>query len=157
MKKLVLLFAGLSLFVATGCKNDDDTPMEYPLVGLWQPLKEVVTTVEVGQDPVSDLITYSDCQKQSRWRFTTDVSGKRTDWGDTATPGVCDIKSDRNFSYTYDKGGKTVQIKYQGTVEPSTGTVATLNETTLNLAVRENTANPKIYKTRTYTFKRIPQ
>jgi hypothetical protein len=25
MKKLALLFAGLSLFVATGCNNDNDT------------------------------------------------------------------------------------------------------------------------------------
>ncbi|MET3537425.1 lipocalin family protein [Chryseobacterium limigenitum] len=157
MKKLALLFAGLSLFVATGCNNDDDTPAEAPLVGVWQPLKEVITTIETGEQPISDLITYTDCQKQSRWRFNTEVVGKRTEWNDTATPGQCAISSDRNFNYTYDKGEKTIQIKYQGTVEPSNGKIITLNETTLNLSIREETSDPTVYKTRTYTFKRIPQ
>ncbi|KFF10760.1 lipocalin family protein [Chryseobacterium soli] len=158
MKKLALLFAGLSLFIATGCNKDDDTTVEYPLVGVWQPLKEVVTTIETGEQPVSDLITYSDCQKQSRWTFNPEATGKRTEWGDSTTPGQCAALSpDRTFTYTYDKSGKTVQIKYQGTVEPSNGSITTLNETTLNLAIRENTADPSVYKTRTYTFKRIPQ
>ena len=57
MKKLALLFAGLSLFAATGCSDNNDTVLEAPLVGTWQPLKEVVTTVEVGEDPVSNTKT----------------------------------------------------------------------------------------------------
>lgn len=157
MKKLALLFAGLSLFVATGCNNDNDNETEYPLVGVWQPYKEVVTTVETGETPVSDEITYTTCQKDSRWRFNTETVGKRTDWGDSATPGQCAISSDRNFTYTYDKSAKTVIIKYQGIVEPASGKIVTLNETTLNLAIRENTENPNVFKTRTYTMKRIPQ
>lgn len=157
MKKLALLFAGLSLFVATGCNDDKDPVMEAPIVGVWQPLKEVVTTVEVNEQPVSDVITYSTCQKESRWRFNTDVLGKRTDWGDTATSGQCAIVSDKNFTYTYDKSSKSVQIKYQGIVEPVTAKVVTLDDTTLNLAVREETQDPTVFKTRTYTFKRIPQ
>uniref|UniRef100_A0AAU6WR14 Lipocalin-like domain-containing protein n=2 Tax=Chryseobacterium TaxID=59732 RepID=A0AAU6WR14_9FLAO len=40
MKKLALLFAGLSLFVATGCNNDTTEVMEAPLVGVWQPVKK---------------------------------------------------------------------------------------------------------------------
>jgi len=157
MKKLALLFAGLSLFVATGCNDDGDNKMEYPLVGVWQPLKEVVTTVETGEEPVSDLITYTDCQKESRWRFNTEASGKRTDWDFIGVTPQCAIQSDRNFTYTYDKSAKTVVIKYQGTVEPSNAKVVTLDDVTLNLAVREETQDPTVYKTRTYTFKRIPQ
>ncbi|PQA92336.1 hypothetical protein B0A69_14910 [Chryseobacterium shigense] len=158
MKKLALLFAGLSLFVATGCNDDGDNTMEYPLVGVWQPLKEVVTTVEVGEEPVSDLITYTDCEKESRWRFNTEASGKRTRNGDigTTTP-QCTIISDQNFTYTYDRSAKTVVIKYQGIVEPSNGKIITLNDTTLNLSVREETQDPTVYKTRTYTMRRIPQ
>lgn len=157
MKKLALLFAGLSLLVATGCKNDDDTVVEYPLIGVWQPVKEVITTIQTGQQPVSDMITYSDCQKESRWRFNTETAGKRTNSVDSGTPGVCSIESERNFTYAYDKVGKTVQIKYQGIVEPSNANVVTLDATTLNLAVRENTSDPNVYSTRTYTFKRMLQ
>jgi len=157
MKKLALLFAGLSLFVATGCNDDGDNTMEYPLVGVWQPLKEVVTTVEVGEDPVSDLITYNDCQKESRWRFNSEAAGKRTEWDFIGATPQCAISSDRNFTYTYDRSAKTVVIKYQGTVEPSNGKIITLDDTTLNLSVREETQDPTVYKTRTYTMKRIPQ
>lgn len=156
MKKLALLFAGLSLFVATGCNDDDETPMEYPLTGVWQPLKEVVTVIPTGGGGVSDEITYSACQKDSRWRFNTETIGKRTDWGDTATPGMCTITSDRNFTYTYDKSSKAIQIKYQGTVMPDKGKVTLLNETTLNLTI-ENTTDPLKYQSVTYTMKRIPQ
>lgn len=157
MKKLALLFAGLSLFVATGCTKDDDEVVLSPIRGVWQPLKEVVTTIQTGQQPISDVITYSDCQKESRWRFNTDALGQRIEWNDVATPGVCAISSSQNFNYVYDSSAKTIQIKYQGTVEPSNGKVVTLNETTLNLAIREETSDPTVYKTRTYTFKRIPQ
>ncbi|MGG5210723.1 lipocalin family protein [Chryseobacterium sp. MIQD13] len=156
MKKLALLFAGLSLFVATGC-NDDDKEMEYPLVGVWQPLKEVVTTVETGEEPVSDLITYTDCEKESRWRFTSDATGKLTKNGEIGTTPQCTILSDQNFTYTYDRSAKTIVIKYQGTVEPANGKIITLDETTLNLAIREETQDPTVYKTRTFTMRRIPQ
>lgn len=157
MKKLALLFTGLSLLVATGCNDDNDNVMEAPLVGVWQPIKEVVTTVEVDEQPVSDVITYSTCQKESRWRFNTDVKGKRTDWDENVTTGQCAIVSDKNFTYTYDKDSKAVQIKYQGIVEPSNAKVISLDDTTLNLAVREETQDPTVFKTRTYTFKRIVQ
>lgn len=157
MKKLALLFAGLSLFVATGCNDDDGNTMEAPLVGVWQPLKEVVTTVEVGEDPVSDLITYTDCQKEGRWRFNTEVSGKRTKNDEMGTTPQCTIVSDQNFTYTYDKSAKTVVLKFQGIVEPVNGKVVTLDDATLNLALREETQDPTVYKTRTITMRRIPQ
>ncbi|CEJ70813.1 MULTISPECIES: lipocalin-like domain-containing protein [Chryseobacterium] len=156
MKKLALLFAGLSLFVATGC-NDDDKEMEYPLVGVWQPLKEVVTTVETGEDPVSDLITYTDCQKEGRWRFNSEATGKVTTNGEIGTTPQCTILSDQNFTYTYDRSAKTIVIKFQGIVEPSNGKIITLDDTTLNLSLREETQDPTVYKTRTYTMRRIPQ
>lgn len=157
MKKLALLFAGLSLFAATGCTVESDTVRESPLVGSWRPLKEVVTTVEVGEDPVSNTITYTDCQKQSRWWFSVESKGTRTNWGDTATPGQCAILSDIKFNYTYDKDAKTVQMKIQGVVEPVNAKVVTLDDTTLNLAVREETQDPTVFQTRTYTFQRITQ
>ncbi|WP_370897612.1 lipocalin family protein [Chryseobacterium gossypii] len=155
MKKLALLFAGLSLFVATGCNDDDDTTIEYPLVGTWQPIKEVITTVSADGSGVSDEITYTDCQKESRWIFNEGNTGKRTDKGDSATPGQCDTTFDRNFTYAYDKAAKTVQIKYQGIVEPDNGKVTTLNETTLNLTI-EDTTDPNEYHSTTYTLKRVP-
>nr|WP_315025891.1 lipocalin family protein [uncultured Chryseobacterium sp.] len=156
MKKLLLLFAGVLLFVATGCNNDNDNVRESPLVGLWQPLKEVVTTVKTGEQPISDQITYTDCQKQSRWWFSTETTGKKIDVTEPTTPGgLCNILPDKNFTYTYDKGGKTVVMKFQGIVEPVTGKVVTLNDTTLNLSVREETQDPAVFKTRTYTFKRV--
>lgn len=157
MKKLALLFAGLSLLVATGCSNDNDNVLEAPLVGTWQPIKEVVTTVEVGEDPVSNTITYTDCQKQSRWWFGVDYKGGKKTSGDTATPGTCAVLSDKKFNYTYDKDAKAVQMKIQGVVEPENAKVVTLDDKTLNLAVREETQDPTVFQTRTYTFKRVVQ
>ncbi len=157
MKKLALLFAGLSLFAATGCNNDDDTTMEYPIIGTWQPTKVVVTTVAVGEDPVSDAITFdSNCQKTSRWVFAAEGSGKRTDNGEGTSPGTCQPTFDRTFSYTYDKDTKAIQIKYQGIVEADKGSVVTLNDTTLNIKI-EDTSDPTEYQSKTYTLKRIPQ
>lgn len=155
MKKLALLFTGLSLCIATGCNDDNDNVREAPLVGTWQPLKEVVTTVEVGEQPVSDQITYTDCQKESRWWFSTETTGKRIDVTEPAAPGPCNTLPEKKFTYTYDQGGKSVQMKYQGIVEPVTAKVVTLDDTTLNLAVREETQDPAVFKTRTYTFKRV--
>lgn len=157
MKKLALLFAGLSLFVATGCNDDDNnTTIEYPIVGTWQPTKEVVTTIPVGGGGVSDEITYTTCQKEGRWVFAEGGTGKRTNKGDSATPGQCDTTFERNFTYTYDKSSKAIQIKYQGIVTPDKGKVMTLNETTLNLTI-EDTTDPNEYHSVTYTLKRIPQ
>jgi hypothetical protein len=156
MKKLALLFAGLSLFVATGCNDDDNNTIEYPLVGTWQPIKEVDTTIPTGGGGFSDEITYSDCQKQSRWVFMDGTGGKRTDMGDGTTPGQCTTGFDRTFTYMYDKAGKTVQIKYQGIVDPSNGIITTLNDTTLNLKF-EDTSDPNEYHSATFTFKRVVQ
>ncbi|MCU7615414.1 lipocalin family protein [Chryseobacterium sp. GMJ5] len=155
MKKLALLFACLSLFIATGCNNDDEeTPMEYPLNGVWQPIKKVVTTVATGQAPVSDGISFdSECQKTSRWTFENGV-GKRKEFGDSATPGTCNITFDRNFTYTYDKDSKAIQIKYQGIVMADQGKIVTLSDTTLNLMIEDKT-DPTKFRSETYTFKRI--
>ncbi|PWN63429.1 lipocalin family protein [Chryseobacterium oncorhynchi] len=155
MKKLALLFSGLSLLVASGCSTSNDYVEEAPLIGFWQPLKEVITTVKVGEQPISDVITYTDCQKESRWWFSSEVKGKRIDVKDPVTPGLCDIQPDANFTYTYDNNSKNMQMKYQGVVAPVNVKVITLNQATLNLAVREETEDPTVFKTRTYTFKRV--
>ncbi|EJL72120.1 lipocalin-like domain-containing protein [Chryseobacterium populi] len=156
MKKLALLFAGLSLFVATGCNDDDNDTQEFPIVGLWQPIKEVVTTVPVSGSGVSDEITYNDCQKQSRWRFDEGSSGKRNNVEESPNPGQCDTVFERPFTYTYNKSDKRVEIKYQGIATPDKGKVTTLNDTTLNLTI-EDTTDPNEYHSVTYTLKRIPQ
>jgi hypothetical protein len=155
MKKLALLFLGLSLMVTTGCTSSNEIVIEEPIIGFWQPLKEVVTTVEVGEQPISDVITYTDCQKMSRWWFSTEVNGKRIDVQDPTAGPDCNILPDKNFSYSYDKSSKALQMKYQGVVAPVNTKVVTLNATTLNLSIREETEDPTIYKTRTITFKRV--
>lgn len=155
MKKLALLFAGLSLFVATGCDKDEDPVVEAPIIGVWQPIKKVVTTVAIGEDPVSDGISFdTDCQKTSRWTFTNATTGKRTEMGDGSTPGTCVPTFDRNFSYTYDKTSKAIQVKYQGIVAPDQGRVISINETSLNIMFEDKT-DPTEFHSETYTFKRI--
>ncbi|MDQ0592661.1 hypothetical protein QFZ37_001030 [Chryseobacterium ginsenosidimutans] len=157
MKKLALLFAGLSLFVATGCNNDEDEVMEAPLVGVWQPIKKVVTTVAVGQPPVSDGISFdTDCQKTSRWTFASEIAGKRVDMGDSSNPGTCAATFDRVFTYTYDKDSKAVSIKYQGIVQPDQGKIISISDTTLNIMFEDKT-DPTEFHSETYTLKRIPQ
>ncbi|MDC8105559.1 MULTISPECIES: lipocalin family protein [Chryseobacterium] len=155
MKKLALLFAGLSLLVATGCK-DDDTQQVFPINGLWQPVKEVITTIPANGSGVSDEITFTTCQKESRWLFNEGNTGKRTDKDEIGTPAICSTVSDRNFTYTYSTSDKRIEIKYQGTVVPDKGKVTTLTDTTLNLTI-EDTTDPNLYKSTTYTLKRIPQ
>lgn len=155
MKKLALLFFGVSLLVTTGCNNSNDIVIEEPIIGFWQPTKEVVTIVEVGEQPISDVITYTECQKKSRWWFSSETAGKRVDVEDPTTGPDCTILPDKNFTYSYDKSSKALQIKYMGVVAPVNTKVMTLDATTLNLSIREETEDPEIYRTRTITFKRV--
>ncbi|UZT95940.1 lipocalin family protein [Chryseobacterium fluminis] len=152
MKKLVLLFAGLSLLAFTGCE-DDETERTFGIVGYWQPLKEVRTTVPLGGTGVSDEILYSDCQKESRWAFPDKYTGKRTEKGDSATPGQCATVYERNFTYNYSEDTKEIEIKYQGIVEPARGKVTSLTENTMNITFEDKT-DPTEYQSTTFTFKR---
>jgi len=155
MKKLALLFAGLSLLSISACK-DDNTEQVYPLVGTWSPIKEVRTTIQTSGAGVSDEISYTDCQKASRWVFNEGSTGKRKDSDDdSANPGQCIVSPDRMFTYIYNED-KSIQIKYLGTVEPEKGKVTLLNDTTLNLTIEDKTDPAKYYSV-TYTMKRIPQ
>ncbi|MFY7845278.1 lipocalin family protein [Chryseobacterium gambrini] len=157
MKKLALLFAGLSLFVATGCNNDEEVVQEAPLVGVWQPVKKVVTVVAIGEVPVSDGISFdTTCQQTSRWTFASGNAGTRKDMGDSATPGTCTPTFDRTFTYTYDKDSKAIQIKYQGIVQPDQGRIISISDTALNIMF-EDKSDPTEFHSETYTFKRIPQ
>ncbi|MEN4758809.1 MULTISPECIES: lipocalin family protein [unclassified Chryseobacterium] len=153
MKKLALLFAGVSLLAMSGCK-DDVTEQVFPLVGKWQPIKEVRTVVETGEDPYSDTIDYTDCQKSSRWDFFEAGNGKRTDREEVG--GACSAVADYNFSYTYDKSSTQFEIKYQGIVESEKGKVTRLDANTLNLTF-EDTSEPGVYESTTITYTRIPQ
>ncbi|MFL9834911.1 lipocalin family protein [Chryseobacterium terrae] len=155
MKKLAL-FAGLSLLAFTGC-NDDDAPEQvFPIVGTWSPTKEVRTQVPSDGVGFSDEIVYTDCQKEGRWVFNENSSGKRTDKNMTGMPATCSATAERNFTYVYNSSDKNFEIKYQGTVAAEKGKVTLLNAETLNLKIEDGT-DPTIYKSITYTFKRIPQ
>ncbi len=156
MKKLALLFAGLSLIATTGCK-DDDIVQVFPLVGVWKPIGEVRTEVDLNGVGFSDQITYTPCQQNSRWVFNENFTGTRVNNDEVGSPATCSVVSSRNFTYTFYNGGDgNVEIKYQGTVVPEKGKVILLNAERLNLKI-ENTADPGYYKSVTYTFQRIPQ
>lgn len=156
MKKLALLFAGLSLMATTACKDDAVEVQEFPLVGTWKPMKENRTEVDINGAAFTDEVTYSTCQQASRWVFNENSTGKRTNNEEVGIPVTCSVVSARNFSYVYNSSDKNVEIKYQGTVVSDKGKVTLLDAETLNLKI-DDTSNPNIYKSTTYTFKRIPQ
>lgn len=157
MKKLALLFAGITLFTTTltAC-NDDETVVEAPIVGTWQPLAEVRTEVDVNGDGVSDQIVYTTCQQQARWVFKETGSGTRTTYEEMGTTPTCTQTSNRTFSYSYNKDTKAIEVKYQGTVVSEKGKVTRLDADGLNVMI-EDTTDPTVYKTVTYSLKRIPQ
>jgi len=157
MKKLALIFACLSLMIATGCNDDDDKKaQEFPIVGTWKPVKEVRTVVDNAGAGVSDEIDYTTCQQESRWVFNENSSGKRSDKDEAGVPLTCSTISERNFTYIYNNSDKNFEIKYQGTVVSDKGKVVLLDAETLNLKIEDMT-DPALYKSTTYTFKRITQ
>ncbi|MXS71751.1 hypothetical protein GSF70_11030 [Flavobacteriaceae bacterium W22] len=154
MKKLALIFAGLSLLAFTGC-NDDETPEQvFPLVGTWSPTKEVRTQVPADNAGFSDEIAYTDCQKESRWVFNENSSGQRTNKDLAGSTPTCSTISQRNFSYVYNPSTKDLEVKYQGTVVVERAKIILLDAQTMNLKF-EDTTDPTVYKSTTYTFKRI--
>ncbi len=154
MKKLAVIFAGLSLFVATSCDDKDDPVIYYPIAGTWQPVKETWTSVVTGTDPVSDPIVYTPCQQESRWVFQTNSSGSIEDHDDPAGTGTCAVTGVRTFTYVYNgNGDDNFQIKYGGTVVPENGKVTKLTATEMNIKLE--VLNNTTYSSKTYTFKRV--
>ena len=157
MKKLALIFAGLSLMVATtGCNDDDETVQEFPIVGTWKPVGEVWTEVDLNGVGISDQIAYTACQKESTWVFNENASGKRTDRDEVGSPLTCSDINQRNFTYIYNKTDKSFEIKSQGAIVADKGKVVDLNAETMNLKF-EDTTNPNLYKSITRTYKRVVQ
>lgn len=154
MKKLAVIFAGLSLFVATSCNDDKEDPVTYfPITGTWQPIRETWTEVPNNPDPVSDPIYYTACQQQSRWVFQSNFSGSIEDHDDTAA-GTCAVTGVRTFTYSYNgNGDDNFQIKYGGQIVPQTGKVTklTANEMNIKLETIDNAG----YHSKTYSFKRV--
>ncbi|WP_312089871.1 lipocalin family protein [Chryseobacterium sp.] len=156
MKKLALIFAGLSLLAFTGCKDDETPEQVFPLVGKWSPTKEVKTQVSATGAGFSDEIVYTDCQKESRWVFNENSTGQRTNRDLAGSTPTCSTISQRNFSYVYSPSEKNLEIKYQGTVVVEKSKVILLDDKTMNLKF-EDTTDPTVYKSTTYTFKRVTQ
>ncbi|KQR93832.1 hypothetical protein ASG01_08195 [Chryseobacterium sp. Leaf180] len=155
MKKLALIFAGLSLMAISGCNNSDDNEQpEYSMVGTWKPIREVRTSVPTGGGGVTDDITYTTCQQDGRWLFNENKTGKRTDKGEVGNPLACSTTSDRNLTYNYNKEDTSIEIKYAGTIVSDIGKVVYLDQTTMNLRIDDNT-NPTVAKSTTYTLKRV--
>lgn len=155
MKKLALLFAGLSLMAATtACNDDEEAVQEFPIAGTWRPVAEVRTEVDLDGVGFSDEIAYTTCQKESTWVFGDNAAGKRTDRDEAGTPLTCSNINQRNFTYVYNKTEKSIEIKYQGTVVSDKGKVVDLNAETMNIKFEDDT-DPTVYKTTTRTFKRV--
>lgn len=147
MKKLALIFAAMLLLVFTGCNDTEDEPT-YSIVGNWQPIKRVETTV-TNNTPVTENYDYTDCQKESRWVFNEDSSGKQITREQVGT--ICATVSDKNFIYVYNKNSTAIEMSYQGVVEY--GRVTSLNNEMMNIIVEETVGN--VYYSETYTFKKV--
>ncbi|MDR2206180.1 MAG: lipocalin family protein [Flavobacteriaceae bacterium] len=105
MKKII--YAGIiactigSLFI--GCRKDDDNKegnSEASIVGVWHPLKQAVLSGKNGN--VIDEETYSDCEKQSTFEFTS--AGKVKQKTYVSVGGTCELDDESTVDYTFDKG-----------------------------------------------------
>lgn len=152
MKKFALLLAVALVTVFNSCKQEDTTPVKYPITGVWQPIKETWVNVGVNNVATTDLITYTTCELQDRWTFETDTKGIRTENSEDLT-GNCQLDQTRNFSYFYDSSTTDFQMKYQGDILPYVGKVTLLTENTMNLKIEYTDAIG--YHSNTYTFKRV--
>lgn len=152
MKKFALLLAVALVTVFNSCKQDDTTPVKYPITGVWQPTKETWVDVLLTGATATNLITYTPCQLKDRWTFETDVKGNRIENKEDAT-GTCIVDQTRNFSYYYDSSTTDFQMKYQGDILPYLGKVVLLTADTMNLKIESSDATG--YHSKTYTFKRV--
>ena len=77
MKKLFLFLAVVILMFPFGCSNDDDnTPKQDLIIGIWKPVKDV----EVYTNGSQDIYTPSACELKNRYTFKADGSFFTTDF-----------------------------------------------------------------------------
>lgn len=145
----MILFAAAFLLFLGGCKDDD--PVEYPITGTWQPTQMVKNTVANNDTTTTtETFIYTDCEKEGRWTFNEDKSGKAVQkemFGGT----TCVQTKNATFNYTYDKLSGKIIIDYINFSEQ--GAITDITEKTMNLKIEEFNASG--YISRTYTLQKI--
>ncbi len=149
MKNLIILFAAAFLVILTGCKDDD--PVEYPIVGVWQPTQMVKNTVANNDtSTTTETFIYSQCEMDGRWIFNEDMTGSvllKEMFGGT----TCVQTKNATFKYTYDKLSGKLIIDYINLSEQ--GAITDVTESTMNLKIEEFNASG--YVSKTYSLVKI--
>lgn len=150
MKNLLLVLAAGSALMFTGCKEDnDDAVPTYDIIGAWHPTKVVITDVGNGVSN-STSQDYTLCQQEGRWNFNDNATGSIVT--NDQVSGACEVMSNQNFSYNYDKNNRTITMNYQNLYMKS-GRVAFGNAQTMNVTI-ESTVNG-VYHSETVTLKKV--
>lgn len=132
MKK-ILSILGMSamIFATTSCNNDDNDPVLEPsIVGTWQPTTLKISGVANGQN-FTQTMSANECQLKSRAIYNENGTGVYNVWDDSE--GTCVQQPANDFTYNYNRDTKVITITDNGTSQ--SGTVTTLNATTLTFSV----------------------
>lgn len=151
MKKILILLVGLLLFT-TSCKNDDDsTVQKNSIVGVWKPVKMVLTTVNANEILAnSQSYYYDDCQQESRYTFNEDLSGHiyiKDNYGGTN----CLLIKDEAFTYTYDENTGNIMLQYVTLKDE--GKISNLTSSSMNLQIEKTEGD--VYTSKTYTLEKV--
>lgn len=126
MKKILLTTLAIGLLVS--CRKDDENKNNNDAVSITGTWKAVKKEVISGKDMKRILETElsNECQKNSRFEFTTDNKYNVVAYDNFA--GKCVIEDQFSISYSYNSTTKKLAIKhssseaYEGTVEQLTTT-----------------------------------
>lgn len=153
MKKILMLLVGLLLFT-TSCKNDDDSTVQNnSIVGVWKPVKMVLTTVNANEILANSQSYYydeDDCQQESRYTFNEDLSGHvyiKDNYGGTN----CLLIQDEALTYTYDENTGDITLQYITLKDE--GKISDLTDSSMNLQIEETEGD--VYTSRTYTLEKV--